>query len=105
MQDLNLRPLACEASALPTELIVRASEVTHVRDRRQPRRPPSPVNVRSAGTEARHQRVASGGASPMRASTLALWAPCAVSTRRATTLYRQLLEPRPAPSLALPISA
>ena len=30
MQDLNLRPLACEASALPTELIVRGWKVTYL---------------------------------------------------------------------------
>ena len=35
MQDLNLRPPACEAGALPTELIVRALESTHLPDGRQ----------------------------------------------------------------------
>ena len=35
MQDLNLRPPACEAGALPTELIVRASNPSYLPDGRQ----------------------------------------------------------------------
>ena len=36
MKDLNLRPPACEAGALPTELIVRSMQPTHLQDARQP---------------------------------------------------------------------
>ena len=37
MQDLNLRPPACEAGALPTELIVRVGKSTGLQHSRQPR--------------------------------------------------------------------
>jgi hypothetical protein len=44
MQDLNLRPPACEAGALPTELIVRASNPSYLRDAGQrPREPLGPL--------------------------------------------------------------
>jgi hypothetical protein len=36
MQDLNLRPPACEAGALPTELIVRARNPNYLRGAGQP---------------------------------------------------------------------
>jgi hypothetical protein len=40
MQDLNLRPPACEAGALPTELIVRACDFRYLQVSRQAPFPP-----------------------------------------------------------------
>ena len=45
MQDLNLRPPACEAGALPTELIVRACDFRYLRVIRQDPSPSLPENV------------------------------------------------------------
>jgi hypothetical protein len=50
MQDLNLRPPACEAGALPTELIVRAWNPNDLGATRQPPRAPTCLNtVRASG--------------------------------------------------------
>ena len=56
MQDLNLRPPACEAGALPTELIVRPVESTHPSRHRQGSAPPPPTQRAAAPRSARGVR-------------------------------------------------
>ena len=64
MLDLNQRPPACEAGALPTELIVRAAKSTGLWDARQPRAAPH-----RAGNKSWPRRYARRSTRPKEAAT------------------------------------
>jgi hypothetical protein len=84
MQDLNLRPPACEAGALPTELIVRARNPNYLRGAGQPLPLSTPQNVPASSRSTR----GSAGRSGRRRAFPALLKPLGASLSSVSVLSR-----------------